>query len=298
MNKKFLLINIFIAAVSLFQLLSAQNTTQSGLILWGLGDYGNWQEDKNEMLKPKNVYGGGLGVGYESWNKSLILGIGAEVKFNQMNLTFDDFAIAIDSMTDNDTKNIFYRGDFYYTNIKNKTNYANLQVPLYVGAQNKYFYGLAGGKISMNVSGTTTITYDRQSTGHYYAFINDFVDMPNHGFYTTSKEKNQDLHFNTAFIALLEAGIKFPVQDRFKKKPVSFRLGVFANYTLNNMLSPRKEPFIYGEEIGEYPFQEPVLNNLLLSEQTYKSAITPLTFGIKLSMVFRLSSEPCNCEWY
>ena len=300
MNKRFLLINIFIAAVSLFQLTLAQTTSQSSVIFWGLGDYGNWQESKNETLKPQNVYGGGLGVGYENWNKSLILGIGAEVKFNQMNLDFDDFAIAIaiDSSMNNNAQNIFYRGDFYYMNIKEKTNYANLQIPLYVGTQNKRFYGLVGGKLSMNVSGTTTITYDRQSTGSFYIYTDDFVNnTPNYGLYTTKHEKNQDLLFNTAFIASLEAGIKFPVQDRFKKKPVSFRLGVFVNYTLNNMLSPRKESFIFGEEISEYPFQEPRLDNLLLSEETYKSTITPLTFGIKLSMVFRLSSEPCNCNW-
>jgi hypothetical protein len=297
MNKRFFLISIFVTLISLFQLTLAQTTSQSSVIFWGLGDYGNWQEGKNEMLKPQNVYGGGLGVGYESWNKSLILGIGAEVKFNQMNLNFDDFAIAIDSSMNNNAQNIFYRGDFYYMNIKDKTNYVNLQIPLYVGTQNKRFYGLVGGKISMNVSGTTTITYDRQSTGSYYIYTDNFINTPNYDFFTTKHEKNQDLLFNTAFIASLEAGIKFPVQDRFKKKPVSFRLGVFVNYTLNNMLSPRKESFIYGKEISEYPFQEPLLDNLLLSSETYKSTITPLTFGLKLSMVFRLSSEPCNCNW-
>jgi len=305
MNKNLLSLIIFVTAISLSQVVSAQS--QSSIMLWGMGDYGNWRQTENKALKPQNIYGGGIGIGYENWQKALILGIGAEVNFHKMNMTYDNFSIHRDSLMDDE--NDFYQGNFYYfyttdlevSNIEEKTNYANLQIPLYVGLQNRFLYALAGVKIAMNVYGTTTINYNRKSTGGYYMFFDDFEEMPNHGFYTVEKGTLKNIRFATTFIGTFEAGFKFPVQDENNKKPVTFRLGAFVDYSLNNMLIPNKTSFIYDEAASinlGYPVYQPVLNSLLLSNETSKMKIQPLMFGVKLSVVFRLKNKGlCNCNW-
>ncbi|MDR0811649.1 MAG: hypothetical protein LBN23_05195 [Paludibacter sp.] len=308
MNKKFLSALVFLSIISFAQAVSAQS--QSSITIWGQGNYGNWWQTNNESLKPKNVSGGGGGIGYEWWHKALILGIGVEYTSHKMNIDYGDYTHRIDSLYDEDGD--MYRGNWYYTNIKDKINYANINIPISVGLQNKKFYAIASGKIGINVSGTTDIVYGRRSTGTYWDKFTstyfpeeyyDFKDMPPHWFLNKRYEKVQNIRFNTAFSGSLEAGIKFPVQDRLNKKPVTFRLGLFVDYTINNKIVPHTNPFVYNElpaslEQLTFPYQSPVLDNTLLSDPTYKSVVTPLVGGIKFTILFRLKGkDPCNCEF-
>jgi hypothetical protein len=135
------------------------------------------------------------------------------------------------------------------------------------------------------------------------AFYKDLIDtltnMPRHTLGTFQQESKNNIKFAVGVLGTLEAGIRFPASAIGRNaRPVTFRLGLFCDYSILNTHIPKNAPFLQNQSRNPTDFV-PLLNNVLLSESSKGLSFNPLLAGVKFTIIFKLpGSEPCLCDWY
>ncbi|MDR2840101.1 MAG: hypothetical protein LBV75_02390 [Paludibacter sp.] len=304
--------------------LTTKAQVQTNVAIWAGGGVSDWTSNI-DVLKPKIGGGGIAGVGFEWWTQSFLFGLGGEYKYSTLNASITDFSFSRQAI---DTENEGFISNHFYHSSDVKDNYRihTLNVPLWIGLHNKSVYILGGVKAGLNLKSDATIKSYSENSATYDWAIDDFVNMPNHQITGRSLEKSSPIKFNTAIAAHAEVGFYLGGRKTGYYDKTSVRLAVFGDYTLNNYHRPVTEPLIFDQVMNMkldengviHQYAYPALNPLLLSYESTTQIKLPddpanidltkpldITYlkmhpwfvGIKLTILFRLSSEPCHCDY-
>jgi hypothetical protein len=298
--------------------------TSGWFSLWGEAGYSRLNDNmlKSDYL-PKvysiHGFGAGLGIGYEFHYRKFIAMLGIEGTYWNQSTVVDNFQLHTAMI---DTEGDPFEGVF---DLRNNTDHYNIgyaNIPLMVGFHlPKKWYFLVGAKYGLNILGQSATGNDKTtvtSSGIYPQFIDVFVDMPNHEFWTYKRTHQTDIEFENNLAASLEVGKYLSI-----KNYLTTRIALFADYGFLNIHKDRVE----GANVTNDPMPlsevmrpedilklnpelinninqngglfNPRYNALLLSQRAYKRTFTPLFIGLKLTVQFKLhENNDCMCEWY
>lgn len=257
------------------------------LLLWGGVGYAGLTNDVADM---HNVGGLGtdLGIGYEWQHKKLLLHTGVGFQYFGPAWKKDNFIFEQDRV---DSESQVYTARYYFQENRERIHLGYINIPLMIGMNIKRFYFLAGGKVGLNVYGKSRMDNVTVSTGDYGEFIDDFENMPNHGFDEYVFESDYPVSLNVNLALGAEAGITFKPEETDSR--LSYRVALWGDYGVLNVQNKT-----YNEELlwmTDNSF--PMLNSLI---RTAGSAVVhPLSFGLKLTLVWGFEGRrPCMCDWY
>jgi len=310
MNKRLsLLLLVVIVSVSVTY------SQKNNIVLWGSGGYSNFIKnaptlnsigntigdallgaqigDPNKLTSVGSI-GGEFGVGYELSIKKFLLQTGVGYQYLNASLQLQD---SLHNLMLLDSEGDIFRGYFLFSENKDSYRVGSVTIPLLLGAKFNNIYFLAGVKMGINISTTSTHQSKIRSYADYAQFINIFENMPNHGLHTWNERNNHSMKFNPSYMASVEFGYLF------KEKPskglsVNYRMAAFANYGLNNIktTSTVNRELILSKSPITY---QPYLNSVLLSQEYKNTVFNPLFAGMKFTVVFGLPNpRKCICEDY
>lgn len=287
-------------------------------------------------IPDSKVPGGGagmIGVGYFMKHKSKFeFRTGLEFMFlnsstmmnnldirGKYNYTHPGTSVEMDYYMDfSDYKNNSKHID-YYTEQHNRLS---VGLPVMFGAQFSRYYFLVGAKVNMGVLGM----YSTKSPMKTYlvdpTLIDNLENMPNHGLYTSDVRSNGSINFGLDVTGSAEFGIcldewmpskALTIQRGRSKMPVSYRIGLFADYGFLNVNNSNVNNPIYrfynadGAEIqpdanGSYSLtldeahsvkpRSIFDSDIAKDENGRKYSVNPLVVGAKFSVLFQVSPKP------
>jgi len=178
---------------------------------------------------------------------------------------------------DIDGENFEFRAN--YNNWQEKQQALFMDIPLTLqyrhALSNKIsLQGSAGGKISIPISSSfKTIGGSITTTGYYSRLNAELSDLPEYGFTTTTNSYNGKLSLRPSYMAIADLGGLYTLSPK-----IDLYLGAYVNYGLNNALKA---------DTKEIYQLDGVYNGVLASTQTSK--VTPISFGLKAGIYFRLT---------
>ncbi len=254
-----------------------------------------------------SIPGGGagmFGVGYMMQHKS---------KFQ--------FRVGVEGMYLNSTtkmNNLHYEGTYKYTgpgivehpikyvmdleNYRESQNRISLNIPLMFGMQIQRYYFLLGAKAGLGLVGM----YNTKANAHTVAIDEMLVDpmtgMPNHTLSTYPAKGSGALKFGLDVTASAEVGISLDEwmpagakqYGRGKtKKPISYRVGLFADCGVMNINSNASNAMLFGREENGGVVVDDVENITLNSALSLRNrntgkvnALNSLVVGAKFTLLF------------
>ena len=240
--------------------------------------------------------GGGLGVGYELKKDHFLftVGVGANISHSAFDLrggesTFD----AVD--TEGDALQFIIstneRKDYY-------TNYA-VQVPVMMGGEFGRFYFLVGAKFDLSAMCKTNVKAMVRTIGDYtntLGFIDQFTNMPEHGFYENApfETKTGEINFNPNAIASVEIGWRLGLVAKgtgydVPKPKTIYRLSLFADYGLIDLhRRGNKEFFTWTDAVIDQDCLNYIGMNDVLSTTRAPRSVNNLQVGVKFTVLFQL----------
>jgi len=284
-------LSLLLTTVILF--ISAIYPQKNNIVLWSSGGYSDFFENADKLTSVGNA-GAELGVGYEFAARNFIFQTGVGYQHLNASLQLQD---SLHNRMMIDTEGDIYNGYFSFSNNNDLYRMGNVVIPLLFGAKYNKFYALAGVKIGLNITATSTHSSNIRSFADYGQFINFFEDMPNHGFLTREEKNTYDVKFDTNYSASIEFGYNFKLGTN-KKSLVSYRIGAFADYGLNNINTKNnaEADLILNDNNAAYI---PYFNSTLLSRDFKGTALNTFFTGVKFSVVFGMPQHICViCDYY
>lgn len=262
------------------------------IILWGSGGYSTFLTDAKDINPLGNV-GLGIGAGYELHYKKFLLKTGAEFTFFNQSFKMDNFRHDV-WMKDGDIQYNEYLGHFDFTENKDFYQLGNINIPLMFGFRTGRVYLLAGGKIGLNVFGTSTTSSSVVSSASYPQFIDEFGNMPDHYLRTLEEKDKYPAKLGLDASLSLEVGFYLNTENARPK----YRLALFCDYGLLNLHDNSKsENLILNKAQGD--MYQPVLNSFMISEPMKDRFVNQLYVGLKFTIEFGLESKhDCLCDSY
>ena len=105
-----------------------------------------------------------------------------------------------------------------------------LNIPIFFGGKINSVYFLVGGKVGINLFGSSTTSSHLKTTATYPWAIDEFQNMPDHFLLDKELSNSYPITFNLSVMASAEIGYVFPKSKA--KSPFSQRLGLFVDYGL------------------------------------------------------------------
>ena len=262
------------------------------LVVWGMGGYSSLFENADNVTS-KGRLSGGLGVGYE-WNRErFLLQTGVDFSCIGSNWRMESFVHEVPMV---DSEGDAFTGRFHFNENHDVNTLGYLNIPLLVGGQFGRFYFLAGGKVGLNVFGTSKVENVVNATALYDEFIGEFEDMPNHGLAEQTVKADCAVQMGLNVAVSAELGWTWlPAPE--KKSQWIYRLGLVADYGVLNV-----HPGGASEEtvlaLSDAPYR-PVLNGLARTAEFSGTAVHPFFVGVKFTVLFNFKHRwDCHCEWY
>ena len=262
------------------------------LVVWGMGGYSSLFENADNVAS-KGRLGGGLGIGYE-WNRErFLLQTGVDFSCIGSNWRMESFVHEVPMV---DSEGDAFTGRFHFNENHNVNTLGYLNIPLLVGGQFGRFYFLAGGKVGLNVFGTSKVENVVNATALYDEFIGEFEDMPNHGLTEQTVKADYAVQMGLNVAVSAELGWTWlPAPE--KKSQWIYRLGLVADYgVLNVHPGGASEEMVLA--LSDAPYR-PVLNSLARTAEFSGTAVHPFFVGVKFTVLFNFKHRwDCHCEWY
>ncbi|MBQ6776706.1 MAG: hypothetical protein IJP52_00100 [Paludibacteraceae bacterium] len=258
--------------------------------LWGSAGYSTLLHNSSE-IKAGPGFAPSIGVGYRYYHTGFIMQLGVEGQYalwtNKLNTS---------SLTMNmrDTEGDVFSMKASVNESKDRMHAINVNIPILFGYEYHRIYFLAGVGAGLNVWAQTSSHSSVTTMGDYERFIDPFVDMPNHGF-TRGKSvdsKKYDVQMNLNLMLHAEIGARV---DRFYKEKGAdvpkhkYRMYVaaFADYGILNVHKNKD----YGQALSYNETSEGLqfyVVPAMVSSQLYNKRVTPLTIGVKFTVLFEL----------
>lgn len=183
-------------------------------------------------------------------------------------------------------------------------------IPVMIGAQFGKFYFMVGGKAHIGLYNR----YSVRSLLHTYIIDPDVIgnleDMPNHTLTTSSLRYGNNLRLGIDLTASAEIGICLddwmPAKSLYirrgrTKYPVSYRLGMFADYGIHDINANPKRGMLLSfagmtTDGDSYTVPGTNLNkvepqSILATEQAIGTKTNSLVAGVKFTLLFRMSKK-------
>lgn len=241
-------------------------------------------------------------LSYELRKRSFFVGLGIQADYDFTWQRVDTFSNLFER-TDREYDPITYA--YRYSDYRDRQHTLQLSVPLYVGANvGRYFYVLAGAKVSLAFVAEHKTTTLLSTDGTYHRFIHTIVDVPSYGYYY------EDLYasvgaWEAPFLKvspMAEFGFRIPVKS--KSGRVGMRAGFYAEYGIpldwSNML-----PMIDYRHVDDSPFtqsqdnlRENIVFNSVLNSSFQKKAFNQLTVGLRWTLLINVTppDHVCMCD--
>lgn len=247
---------------------------------------------KTEFGSPEMKTGVLLGVGYSRFLSENIA-ITTGVEFASHNLAIQLNTLEGNYITNDGMEDFDFQYRIYNYNESHNVLFVNCPLMLHyqTGGVNR-FYVAAGGKIGIPVSYNNQISGSHIRTqGFYPQYGSEAVlESPAYhaGFGTfRPSEISDDIKFNIACIASIEAGMKWSFSPKF-----SLYTGLYLDYGLNDISLDKDKEFL------PYNKEEPsnyIYNSALTSYSSQQGSnklnlvdnVFPMAIGVKVKLAFR-----------
>lgn len=239
--------------------------------------------------------GGELGVGYTysfnpKWGISTGLGVGLYNAKTRINGHFDTYA-AIDDEEEYNKMNLLVDIDQF----EEKQQAYLLNIPLMLqfqaaGNETNTFYAALGGKISIPIHSKYKSTGNYITKGKYAFTETIFEDMPEHGYNTYDRLKeNRSLKMNLNVQLAAEVGYKWLLNEDW-----FLYTGVYCDYGLNDIRKNKDNAL----HVLEYNRQNPIrygINSIAESSYSngkengyYLKKMNTISLGLKVKVAFKI----------
>lgn len=183
-----------------------------------------WQLDKSPQVTTRLGGGGEIGLVYQYQHNHFILETGLEGKFTYTSVGLADSVYHEDRI---DSKGTPYVYNGYLKDRKETTRNLSVSLPLMVGVEYSYFYGIVGAKVNYTLWGRTRQAAQVATTGEYDIYYEAIENVPTHGFHDYTQEESElSTSFKPDVRLAAELGVVFYT---FLRSP-KYRIGVFAEY--------------------------------------------------------------------
>lgn len=261
-----------------------------------------WQLDKMPETKTKLGGGGGIGFVYQFQHNHFILETGLKGKFINNPVGVADSLLHF-NMIDTKGTPFIYNGYLKDRTDVSKNLFVNL--PLMLGVEYNYFYGLVGAKLNYTLLSHTHQTAQLATTGDYDIYYETLENVPTHGFHGYIKEESKgSMNYKLDARVAAELGTVFYSSNRSMK----YRIGVFAEYGVLNVRKSSNDISLLTPDLTEYMHVN--MNHIYSSSVSPTSPVHNLLCGLRFSILFnvgesksstshsRRSSYPCRCLTY
>lgn len=267
--------------------------------------------DRLSLSSSRFGYGGLLG-GTWLWKKShFTFELGFQAAYTMVRYAVADETLAF-NMRDTQGKDFVYTG--YMSNRRETASTFDLRLPLLIGLEYDYVYASVGATGVYTATGRTRQQALLTTVGDYDRYYETLTDMPNHGFADRRQVSGQSslgsgldvrLHaeagtvWHTRMTTYSSGSGKNRGGGGRQTKEIKWRAGLFFDYGLRDLLTGTN---IYRRGTGTVPMTEADLTQymsvrlhpLYSSEQADGQRLNNLSFGIRLTVLFPLSSSDYN----
>lgn len=236
---------------------------------------------------------------YEMQYRSWMWGLGVEGTFQHLHdqvLPFSDSFTRLDM--DGDEVNYAY----VYTAYGEKSQTANLRIPIYFGMNFSKVYTMIGVRLEIPIWSQYAVVADMYTQGTYPWSITPVVsdginDFSSLGFYPTNTYTYVNTYEEKLYIApFIEVGYEF-----FRTDKVNMRVGAYAAYALP-IVTGEKVPLADYSAIDINPRTQNLENlkqqirwNPLVQSDKYPDTPYKLEVGVKLTMLFNVTADNHKC---
>ena len=250
-----------------------------------------WQLDEIQTTSAK--IGGGLEIGfvYQFQHNYFLLETGVKGGFLHNPVGLSDSLLHFDMIDTRGTRFV-YNG--YLKERVDASNNLSVSVPLQLGVEYNYFYGLVGAKVNCCLFSRTCQTAQLATTGDYDMYYEPLADMPNHGFYDYVKEETRgSMRYNMDVRITAEIGTSIYKSNKF-------RIGVFAEYGVLNVRKQTTDESMLASDLSEYMHVN--MTHVYSTSYYPASSVHNLVCGLHFSVLFSVknaksnnASYPCRC---
>lgn len=249
-----------------------------------------WQLDKIPTTSAKIGGGTGIGFVYQYQYNHFILETGVRGEFLHNPIGITDSLLHFDML---DTRGTQFVYNGYLKNRVDASNNLSLSVPLMLGVEYNYFYGLVGAKVNYFLLSSTHQTAQLATTGDYDRYYETLVDMPNHGFHDYIKaETKGSMKYNLDARITAEIGTSIYSSNRSTK----FRIGIFAEYGVRNIRKQTTEEPMLAPDLSEYMHVN--MTHIYSTPYNPTSSVNNLICGIRFSALFLVGNARSNHASY
>lgn len=236
---------------------------------------------------------------YEMQYRSWMWGLSVEGTFQHLHdqvLPFSDSFTRLDM--DGDEVNYAY----IYTAYGEKSQMANLRIPIYFGMNFSKVYTMIGVRLEIPIWSQYAVVADMYTQGTYPWSITPVVsdginDFSSLGFYPTNTYTYVNTYEEKLYIApFIEVGYEF-----FRTDKVNMRVGAYAAYALP-IVTGEKVPLADYSAIDINPRTQNLENlkqqirwNPLVQSDKYPDTPYKLEVGVKLTMLFNVTADNHKC---
>lgn len=251
-----------------------------------------WQLDQIDITKAKIGGGGSVGAVYQFQRKHFILETGVSGSYILNNVGVNDSLLQFEMI---DTKGAKFTYNGYLKDRTDVSKNVSVNIPLMLGTEFKYFYALAGAKVSLNLQTRTQQKALLSTTGDYDMYYEPLEDMPNHGFHDFKAEQTT----GTVRYKMLDLRVAAEIGTSFysSSHPAKYRIGVFAEYSVLNVRNQSNQPLLT-PDVSEYMHVR--MNHIYSASYDPTSPVHNLLCGIRFTALFYVGkitrrSYPCRC---
>ncbi len=239
--------------------------------------------------------GGGIGVGYELKYDALLFDIGLSFNMTHSIANVGRLDTVFAGMKDDDPWGSD-KFDYVYHQTQRKDAYSNLslQVPIMIGAMFKRFYFLAGAKLDLSVMARAKAKAIISSEADYEAYgiappMSHIPTFNNYPFIQRTSVKFQPQVMVSAEIGWRLGEIATGTGYDVPKAKRYWRIALFADYGLMNMLDKSDNPIIEFNQASSGDMKDIKLHNIFSTSDAVK--VQNLMVGVKATYVFQLPEQ-------
>lgn len=251
-----------------------------------------------ENIPEIETRGGGaglFGLAYEMRYNGFWLSVGADFLYGTSTLTMmNGFEITRD-IFDTQGKRVTITYDVAgYTDTQRDFR---IGIPLMFGFFTNGFYGGVGAKFSYAPRTMTTPSITYTTTGDYYQYLADFVDMPNH-FYTQYTQKGSSrVEMVPQGSVVAELGYDILNKERMTMYSLCsvLKVALYAEYGINSCVKGAEhDQMVYG--FSETDASKLTVASYYARTNTHDMRIVPFYVGVKVCFMLRIKTANCHCD--
>lgn len=239
-----------------------------------------------------------IGGGYELQSGHFLLNIGVGIGGSWSRFSFEDMSETLHDVIDDEGDKF----DYIFTQKDRRDSYTNLflQVPFMMGGTWGGFYFLGGMKLNLSMKAWSRVRTTITAAGDYPQFIDPFVDMPEHTFFSDGKfNVRNDTDFKLDPVVSLELGYRFGEYTEghsgwdVPKNDIRYRIGLFADFGLLNIHKGGNLEFVTfpSEKDFSRDMKSDLQVNDILSTNKASNAVRSLLVGVKFTVLFKLPEK-------